>query len=82
MFVLPEGDLHVNADVSDGWLVASIHDESCEPLPGFERSEPITSNTVDSRITWPGQSLSTLAGRKVYIRFTLFQGRLFSYWIE
>ena len=81
-FVLPEGKLHINADASAGSLELAFCDRSGRPLEGFESSQAISIDTTDSTVRWLGSNLDSLCGRTVCLRFTIHQGKLFSYWFS
>jgi hypothetical protein len=80
-FAWPGGSLHVNADTSRGWLRVSVLDESGGPIQGFEGSKPISADTTRSAASWDKANLRRLDNRRVRLKFTLYKGRLFSYWI-
>jgi hypothetical protein len=81
-FVLPEGDLHVNADLPGGELRVTVCDETGEPLAAYRGSEAVTGDMVDATVAWKGTELRALAGRTVRLRFSFSSGRLFSYWVQ
>jgi hypothetical protein len=81
-FVLPGVELYVNTDASHGHLHASVLDDSGNPVPGFEKSEPISGDCLDAKVRWPDKELSELTGRKVQLRFSLMCTHLFAYWVD
>jgi hypothetical protein len=80
-FAWPGGKLLVNADTSRGWLRVSVLDKSGEPIRGFEGSRPISADSTRSAVCWCNANLDRLGNRQIRLKFTLQQGRLFSYWI-
>jgi hypothetical protein len=91
-FVLPPGQLHLNADATPpspplhkggmGGVWVTVCDAEGKPLPGFEQSFPITGDRCRAMVRWNPGRLSQLRGRTVRLRFTLRQAKLFSYWFE
>ena len=56
-----------------------------EPIQGFalEDSVPLHGNTSNGLIRWKGtDSLESLSGKPIVIRFHLVQCSLYSFWIE
>jgi hypothetical protein len=81
-FALPGGALHVNANAQGGMLKVAVCDQAASPIKGFERSEPITSDTTNAEVKRSGATLRCLRGKVVHLRFILQRGKLFSYWFE
>jgi len=88
-FVLPDGDLYVNVDVTPpapsldkGGVRVTVCDEAGRPWPGFENSQPLTVDSTRARVEWTGANLGSLRGRTVRLGFTVQRGKLFSYWLE
>ena len=80
-FVLPEGTLYVNTDTEKGALQVTVCDDKGQPIKGFELSQEIHSDTTAAAVSWSDAKLQDLRGRNVELRFTLQNGKLFSYWI-
>jgi hypothetical protein len=80
--VLPAGQLHVNADVKGGSMRVALLDETGEPIPDFAESQSISTDTTDTVISWGGSDLGQLRDQPVKLRFTIDNGRLYSYWVE
>lgn len=79
-FVLPVGELHVNAATKDGSLRIAVCDEKGEPIKGFEASREIRADKTAIPVSWPDK-LERLRGQTVRLRFTLEKGKLYSFWI-
>lgn len=81
-FVMPEGDLHVNADAKGGTVTVAICDETGTSFNGFEASQAIATDAPRAVIRWEGVSLRSLWGKVIRLRFTLWRANLFSFWFE
>lgn len=81
-FLLPVGDLHLNANAAGGQILVQIADEEGSAIPGFEASEPIRGDHLDTVVHWPNARSGSLAGRRVRLRMTLRSAELYSYWVE
>ena len=79
-FVMPAGELHVNANSSSGSLSVSVVDESGQPIKGFEQSQAIASDTPDAIVSWGETKLDQLRDRTVQLSFALQNSKLYSYW--
>jgi len=75
--------LFVNADLQGGDLRVELLDESGRTIEPFtrERCAAITGNSTRLAVTWP-QSMASLAGKTVRLKFFMTRGRLFSFWIS
>jgi hypothetical protein len=83
--LLSPGSLHLNVDAPGGEVSAEILDsEGKHVLEGFAlaNSIPLTGDHLDAEIKWKKAALSSLAGRRVCIRFTLRRADLYSAWVE
>ena len=83
--LLGTGSLHLNMDAQGGEVSAEIMDsEGKQVLEGFAlaNSIPVTGDHLDAEIKWKKAELSTLAGKRVRIRFTLRKADLYSAWVE
>jgi hypothetical protein len=79
-----EGDkLEVNVDAKDGWVQIELRDENGKGIPGFSGKMAKQYKGVDELRLKPqwnsGGDLSQLKGRKVRVRFTLRDARLYSF---
>ena len=77
-FLLPSGELHVNADAHGGELAV-------EMLAGdgvvLSASRTLGEDAADARVEWAGGN-GAAAGTKVSLRFSLRNTELYSYWFE
>ena len=77
--------LTVNYDArldGGGHLKIGILDEEHKPIPGFASGDcdPLTSDAIDQNVTWSGEGdVSSLAGRRVHLRFAMARADLFSF---
>jgi hypothetical protein len=68
-----------------GCLRVELHDAGGQPLPGFSISDcrPLAKDEHAATATWQGgQSLATLAGQPVRLRFNLVDAELYSFRFE
>ena len=77
-------NLFVNADVGRGELLVEVLDEDGDVIAPFtkENCQAIRSNKTLQSVVWKNANLEELAGRSVRFRFTLNNGRLFSFWVS
>jgi hypothetical protein len=80
-FMLPEGDLHLNASALKGSVVVELRDEHGAAVPSFEASTALTGDQTDGTIHWPGKRLQEWANKNVCLLIHLRQASLYSYWI-
>ncbi len=80
-FVLPAGTLHVNVAAPKGVLRVAVCDEKARPIEGFEQSNEVRADRPAVAVSWPKARLERLRGQRVRLRFTLQQGKLYSYWL-
>ena len=74
--------LFVNASPGRGMLRAEVLDaRTSRVIPGYSlaQSSRVTSDTLDSPITWNGRTLSSLRNRQVKLRFVLTKGDFYSF---
>lgn len=76
--ILDGGELHLNADASQGYVTVSITDDIGIPLEGYT-SRQIVGNQLDTAVEFD-QPLETLSGKEVRLRFQLRNASLYSYW--
>jgi len=71
--------IRINAAVH-GELVAELLDATGKPLPGFSRTDcvPIRGDSVRHRLRFRNAKLSSLTGRQITLRLTLFGGMIFA----
>jgi hypothetical protein len=77
--------LFVNAECRFGSLSAEIEDEKGNVIPGFSRSDCTVftrKNSTKTELRFKGGDLSALSGRPVKIRFLLYCGTLYSFWVS
>lgn len=77
--------LFVNVDCPRGAIRVEVLDENEKVIAPFslDRSEPVSVDSTIQSMRWRGSDdLSALAGRVVRLRFTLGNGRLFSFWVS
>ena len=78
-FKVPGGRLFVNFNAIAGELRVEVLGESSKVLAA---SEPIKGDHVRGEVVWKKGNLAALKGKIVSMRFTLRNGRLYSYWFE
>lgn len=81
-FVLEGGSLAVNADARRGLLKVEVADVDGNPLPGFgaKDAQEIRENGFRLPVGWGGgNSLESLRGRPVRLRFFMWRTRLYSF---
>jgi MYXO-CTERM domain-containing protein len=77
--------LFVNLDAPAGSLRVEALDGNGQPIAPFTKSncDVLAGDSTRAMITWGGASdLSSLAGRNVQFRFSLANGRLYSFWVS
>ncbi len=78
-------NLFVNVDCPKGELQVELLDASGRPIAPFTRENCVAAK-VDStlhEITWKGEGdLAEMAGQPVRMRFTLKNGKLYSFWVS
>ena len=72
------GTLRVNVDATDGELTVTVLTERGRPLKGYERSQQIRGDHIEAAVSF-SKPLADLAGKRVKLRFTLQNAKLFSY---
>lgn len=79
------GDLHINANASQGKVLVEVLDRGGNVIPGYAMADclPIQSNSVGLVVRWRNtKSISALAGQQVQLRFSLQSAELYSFWVE
>lgn len=77
--------LFVNVDCSDGELQVEVLDLDGKVIEPFTREgcEHVSVDKTLQSVSWSGiDDLSSLAGQPVRFRFSLTQGRLYSFWVS
>ena len=72
--------INARTDMS-GSIACELLDEMGELVPGFrmDESDPIVGDFQEKLLSWNGKyNLSNMVGKKVYLRFSMSQARLFS----
>ena len=72
------GELHLNVDANQGYIIVSVTDDTGEALENYV-SDQIVGNQLDAGVEFK-HSLKALKGRKVRLRFQLRNASLYSYW--
>ena len=81
--VTPDMTMHVNVDAPDGQVHAKLADvKSCEPIAEAAPSTTVSGDHLDAELTWPAETLQTLAGKTVRARICLRRAQLYSYWFS
>ena len=81
-FVHPGGTLHLNADTSQGAVIAQIQDAAGQALPGYDRGELQATDAISARVEFSAAEREGLAGRPVKLQFMMKNAKLFSFWFE
>ena len=79
-FRMPEGELYVNTESTQGHLEVRVLDGLGRPLPGLEAPVRLTVDSTRARVDLPRARLEAIVGEPVQLRFDLQCARLFSYW--
>ena len=78
-FILPEGELFINATCDFGEVGIEVLDKNGQLLEGY-KSTPLKGDGVFLPVGWTGgHKLTSLAGKTVALRFTLNNARLYSF---
>ncbi len=79
-FTFPEGDLNLNADCSSGSIRVEVIDERGVAYEGLEKPILVLENqdAVDLALDWPVADRDLLKGKKVHLKFTLSNARVYS----
>ncbi|MFH1738592.1 MAG: hypothetical protein ABIH23_06255 [bacterium] len=81
-FSLPEGNLYLNANAESGSISTALCDSNGEPILGFEESQTISGDTLQSAVKWKKEVPSELLGRQACLRISIRNADLYSYWWE
>ncbi|MEA3477784.1 MAG: glycosyl hydrolase family 32, partial [Bacteroidota bacterium] len=77
--------LFVNMDGPGGRLYAEVCQQNGKPISGFTRDEclPISTDSTKQLVTWKdGDSLESLAGKPVRVKFYLTNSKIYSFWVS
>jgi hypothetical protein len=77
--------LHANVASEHGQLRVEVLDRSGQPIPGFTLADSVPSHadSVDQTIRWKKHdSLKSLAGQTIRLKFHLKKAKLYSFWID
>ena len=72
------GELYLNVDASQGYVIVSVTDDIGTPLDNYT-SRQIVGDQLDAEIKF-SHSLESLKGREVRLRFQIRNASLYSYW--
>ena len=81
-FVMPEGELHVNVDASDGEVWVEVTDEKPQSLEGFKRSNFIEGDHTDVMVSFGKCNIKNLAGQMMRLQIYARNSKLYSFWFE
>ena len=78
------GDLHINADASEGQLTAELVDRTGTVVPGFERDACLAfdGDSLDHIIRWRNHVLSDRHDQICGVRLGLRNAEVFSLWFS
>ncbi|MEY4938593.1 MAG: hypothetical protein RIQ93_328 [Verrucomicrobiota bacterium] len=72
--------LELNVNAGKGRAMVEVLDAAGKPIAGFERSDPIVTDSLRATVKWKGrEELGQLAGRPLCLRFDLRNAGLFSF---
>ena len=72
------GELHLNLDASQGYVIVSVTDDTGAPLENYT-SQRIVRDQLDVEVKF-NHSLEALSGKEVRLRFQIRNASLYSYW--
>ena len=78
LLILNGTELHLNVDVSQGYVTVAITDDIGTPLESYT-SQQIVGDQLEVPVKFNG-SLETLKEKEVRLRFQLRRASLYSYW--
>ncbi len=81
-FILPDGDLHLNADARGGAVTVALCSADATPVGGLERSSPIFGDVLNGVVHWGRPIPGGLRGKSVRLRFYIKRTDLYAYWWE
>jgi|APGre2960657468_1045069.scaffolds.fasta_scaffold03157_2 hypothetical protein len=72
--------LELNVAALKGRVIVELLDSTGKPLAGFGKSDPISTDSIRTTVTWKGQDeLSQFAGKSLTLRFELRNAELYSF---
>jgi len=77
-FVLTGDDLFVNVDASRGECCIEVLDVDGAPMA---ESASLKGDLLQDKVNWQRGGLTSLQGKTVSLRFTLYNAELYSYWL-
>lgn len=81
-FPMPEGELHLNVDASDGEGWVEVTDEEGQSFKDFNRSKPIKGDQSDTIVQFGETNIKTLSGRMVRLCIYARNARIYSFWFK
>jgi len=75
---LNSGELHLNVDASQGYVIVSVTDDTGASLENYT-SQQIVGDQLGAKVKF-NRSLETLKGKEVRLQFQLRNASLYSYW--
>ena len=75
--------LFVNVDAPEGSLKVEILDENGNVYEGYTESNAVTGDVTKAKVVFGNNDdISSLSGKNVKFRFTLTNGKLYSFWVS
>lgn len=76
--------LFVNVATDGGEMQVEVLDTNGNVLEPFTLANcrPLTVDSTKAQVNWQGASLATIAGQPIRFRFTLRNGKLYSFWVS
>jgi hypothetical protein len=77
--------LWLNLNTAQGSILTEVLDEHLRPVPGFTKEDavPVRADSLQQRVAWKsGNSLKSLSGRPMRLKFYLRNAALYSFWIS
>jgi len=72
--------LELNVAALKGRVIVELLDSTGKPMAGFGKSDPISTDSIRTTVTWKGQDeLSQFAGKSLTLRFELRNAELYSF---
>ena len=78
LLTIDGGELHLNVDASQGYVIVSVTDDIGTPLENYI-SQQIVGDQLDTPVKF-NCALGALEGKEVRLRFQLRNASLYSYW--
>jgi len=79
---MPEGELHLNVDASDGEVWVKVTDEEGQSFEDFNSSKPVKGDQSDTIVQFGETGIKTLSGRVIQLRIYARNAKMYSYWFE